>query len=142
VSDIFGKCNRSQTTADEHKAYTRIIDGWLVCKGFGSFFEAVLSDEDGRCIAVKLCKREDGTLKVLKPEMIVGHLLEMSVGSEHTPKGGHAAELAARAGMEVATACGLRSKMKCARREPNPSAPERAHVRGYVWEVRGRWSNS
>ena len=76
VSDVFGKSNRSQTTADEHKAYTRIIDGWLVRKGFGSYFEAVLSDEDGRCLAVKLRKREDGTLKVLKPEMIVGHLLE------------------------------------------------------------------
>ena len=30
VSDVFGKQKRSQTTADEHKMYTRMIDSWLV----------------------------------------------------------------------------------------------------------------
>jgi hypothetical protein len=142
VSDVFGKINRSQTTADEHKMYTRIIDGWLVRKGFGSYFEAVLGD-DGRCIAVRPRKREDGTLKVLKPEMIVGHLLEMSAGSKHTPKGGHAADIAARAAMEVATACGPRSKMKCAARHTNPSAcaaSERGRGRRRANErTNGRW---
>ena len=54
-------------------------------------------------------------IKVLKPQMLIGHLLEMSVGSESTPKGGHAADLAARAATEVASACGPREKMRCAR---------------------------
>ena len=29
VSAVFGNQRRSQTTADEHKMYMRIIDGWL-----------------------------------------------------------------------------------------------------------------
>ena len=81
-------------------------------EGFGSFFEATF--ENGICVLVSARKLEDGTPKVLKPQMLIGYLLEMSVGSKSTPKGGHAADLAARAAMEVATACGLRSKMKCA----------------------------
>ena len=35
VSDVFGKQRRSNTTADEHKMYMRIFDGWLVREGFG-----------------------------------------------------------------------------------------------------------
>ena len=30
VSNVFGKQRRSNTTADEHKMYMRIFDGWLV----------------------------------------------------------------------------------------------------------------
>ena len=56
VSNVFGKQRRSQTTADEHKMYGRLFDGWLVRKGFGSYFEAIVGD-DGRCTAVKLRTR-------------------------------------------------------------------------------------
>lgn len=112
MSEAVAKQKRSVGTADEHKMYTRLFDGWLVREGFGSFFEAII--ENGRCVQVRARKHEDGTLKVIKPQMLIGHLLEMSVGSKGTPKGGHAADLAARAAMEVATACGPRSKMRCA----------------------------
>ena len=30
VTSVFGKQKRSQTTADEHKSYVRMFDGWLV----------------------------------------------------------------------------------------------------------------
>lgn len=83
-------------------------------QGFGSYFEAIV--EDGVCVEVRLRKRADGSVKVVKPQMLVGYLLEMAAGSASTPKGGHAADLAARAATEVATACGPRSQMRCAAR--------------------------
>ena len=106
VSNVFGKQRRSQTTADEHKMYGRLFDGWLVRKGFGSYFESEY--EHGRCVAVRARRREDGTHKVVRAEMLSGALRDMSVGSESAPKGGHASDIAARAGMEVASACGKR----------------------------------
>jgi hypothetical protein len=54
VSDVFGKSNRSQTTADEHKAYTRMIDGWLVRKGF-------LHDRPRWCPLDSMTAAEDNT---------------------------------------------------------------------------------
>lgn len=109
VSAVFGKQLRAQTTADEHMMYTRIFDAWLMREGFGSYFEVDL--EHGRCIAVRARRRPSGEKKVIKPQMLVGYLLQMAVGGESAPKGGHAADLAARAATEVATACGKRSSM-------------------------------
>ena len=37
VAAIFGRQKRANSTADEHKRYIRVIDGWLVRKGFGSW---------------------------------------------------------------------------------------------------------
>ena len=113
ATKIFGKKMRGQSTADEHVMYIRLIDGWLTRMGFGSYVEAELAD--GRCVAVRARRRADGTIKVMRAEMLMGHLLEMAVGGESVPKGGHAADLMARAATEVATACGKRSKMRCAR---------------------------
>ena len=63
-------------------------------------------------VAVRARRLPSGEKKVVKPQMLVGYLLQMAVGGESTPKGGHPADLAARAAMEVASACGLRSHMK------------------------------
>ena len=49
---------------------------------------------------------------MVRPELLVAWLLEMAVGSKTTPKGGTTAYIAAQVGNEVATACGLRSKIK------------------------------
>ena len=52
VTKVLDNQLRSQKTskkaADEHKMYVRLFDEWLVCEGFGSYFEAEL--EHGRCI--------------------------------------------------------------------------------------------
>tara|TARA_B110000046_G_scaffold57696_1_gene64602 strand:+ start:555 stop:839 length:285 start_codon:yes stop_codon:yes gene_type:complete len=45
VSEAVAKQKRSVGTADEHKMYTRLFDGWLVREGFGSFFEAIIENE-------------------------------------------------------------------------------------------------
>ena len=77
----------------------------LASKGEDAYCEAI-DMVDGRCEAVHLRKREDGEVKVIKPQMLIGYLLDMSVGSEDTPKGGHAADVAARAAI---VPCGPRS---------------------------------
>ena len=91
--------------------YVRMIDGWLVRKGFGSYIEAEV-DNDGQLVAVRPRRTATGEIKVVKPQMVIGYLLEMASGSKDTPKGGHAGDLLARAGQEAITACGPRSKMK------------------------------
>ena len=45
--------------------YIRLLDGWFVREGFGSYVEAVVVD--GRCVEVRARRRDDGTMKVLKP---------------------------------------------------------------------------
>ena len=46
VSAVFGAQRRANTTADKHRMYTRMFEGWLVAEGFGSYF-VVEHDEDG-----------------------------------------------------------------------------------------------
>ena len=82
-----------------------------VRKGFGSYVEAEV-DRHGELVAVHPRRTATGEIKVVKPQMIIGYLLEMASGSVDTPKGGHAGDLLARAGQEAVTACGPRSKMK------------------------------
>ena len=91
--------------------YMRMIDGWLVRKGFGSYIEAEV-DKHGQLVEVRPRRTATGEIKVTKPQMIIGYLLEMASGSADTPKGGHAGDLLARAGQEAVTACGPLSKMK------------------------------
>ena len=50
VSSIFGRQKRSNSTAAEHRMYIRIMDGWLVRKGFGSYVEAEF-DKFGELVA-------------------------------------------------------------------------------------------
>ena len=111
VSSVFGRQKRANSTATEHKMYIRMLDGWLVRKGFGSYVEAVL-DGHGQLVAVYPRRTASGALKVVKPQMLIGYLLEMASGSKDTPKGGHAGDLLARAGQEAVSACGRRSDMK------------------------------
>ena len=110
VSAVFGRQKRSNSTAAEHKMYMRIIDGWLVRKGFGSYVEAEV-DKHGVLVEVRARRTATGEIKVVKPQMLIGYLLEMASGSAQTPKGGHAGDLLARAGQEAVSACGPRSKM-------------------------------
>ena len=65
-------------------------------QGFGSYFEADV--ENGLCVAVRARKDpETGVKKVIKAQMLIGHLLEMAAGEKTgVPKGGHAADIAAR----------------------------------------------
>jgi hypothetical protein len=111
VSAVFGRQKRSNSTADEHRMYIRMLDGWLVRKGFGSYVEAIF-DKHGLLVEVRPRRTATGEVKVLKAQMLIGYLLEMASGSKDTPKGGHAGDLLAQAGQEAVSACGVRSKMK------------------------------
>lgn len=112
----FGEQRRSVTTAAEHAQYMRIFDGWLLRSGFGSYVEAVgVTDEaSGVVTKVTVKARVDATgrKKVVRPQLLVGYLLQMAVGSKQTPKGGHLDDLKARAALETASACGKRIAFK------------------------------
>ena len=112
VSGVFSRQRRSVSTAQEHKQYMRLFEGYLVRKNHGSYVSIVL-DEHGMLAEVhaKRCA-ETGEIKVVPPQMLIGWLLDMAVGSQDTPKGTHASEIHARAAQEAATACGKRSEMK------------------------------
>ena len=75
---------RANSTADEHKRYIRTIDGWLVRKGFGSFVEAEV-DKHCQLVAVHARRTASGEIKVMKPQMIIGYLLEMAASSFNVP---------------------------------------------------------
>ena len=111
ISSVFGRQRRSETTAAEHRMYMRVLDGWLVREGFGSYVEVVIN-KAGSIVAVRARRDADGVMKVLRPQMLIAHLLQMAQGAASTPKGGHAADIAARSGQEAVTVCGKRSQMK------------------------------
>ena len=111
IASVYGRLRRSETTAAEHRMYMRVIDDWLVREGFGSYIDADV-DKCGRLLAVRARRNADGTNKVIRPQMLIAHLLQMAQGASSTPKGGHARDIAARAAKEAVTACGKRSMMK------------------------------
>jgi hypothetical protein len=85
-----------------------------VCKNHGSYVSIVL-DEHGMLTEVHAKRSaETGEIKIVPPQMLIGWLLDMAVGSQDTPKGTHASEIHARAAQpqEAASACGKRSGMK------------------------------
>ena len=57
------------------------MDGWLVRKGFGSYVEAEV-DKFGELVAVHPRRTATGELKVVKPQFVIGYLLEMASGSK------------------------------------------------------------
>ena len=65
VSAVFGRQKRSNSTADEHRMYIRMLDGWLVRKGFGSYVEAIF-DKHGLLVEVRPRRTATGEVKVLK----------------------------------------------------------------------------
>ena len=111
VANGFGRQKRSNHTADEHRAYTRRFQDWLSRKGFGVYFVAEL-DKFGGLVEVRCKKTRDAhgrvVPKVVKPQFIIGWLLDMAAASPDAPKGGHADDIKARAGEEAPTAEFLR----------------------------------
>lgn len=88
---------------------------WAVRSGFGHFAEPRpdAGDEPPLLRAVK--DEATGQIKMLKPEMIVGLLLEMATGDDNMPKGGHKDDVTLRDAMKgarVAAIAGPRSGWK------------------------------
>ena len=94
ATETFKEGHRATSTALEHDMYMRLINCWAERSGFGTYVvrrENVGVDPP----TVRAAKDErTGELMVLKPEMIVGLLLEMATGDENMPKGGHPEDLA------------------------------------------------
>ena len=77
ISSVFGQHRRSETTAAEHRIYMRVLDGWLVREGFGSYVEVVVN-KAGSIVAVRARRDAAGVKKVLRPQMLIAHLLQMA----------------------------------------------------------------
>ena len=100
ATETFKDGHRATSTADEHDMYMRLINCWTERSGFGTYVVA-REDANGQAPTVRAALDEvTGLPKVLKPEMIVGMLLEMATGDENMPKGGHPDDLARLAGTD------------------------------------------
>ena len=96
-------------TALEHDMYMRLINCWAERSGFGTFVIRREDAGDGEPPTVRAAKDVKGELMVLKPEMIVGLLLEMATGDENMPKGGHPEDLARLAATDDKNLAGPRA---------------------------------
>ena len=76
----------------EHDMYMRLINCWAERSGFGTYVVPREGAKDTPAVRAAVDKRT-GLPMVLKPEMIVGLLLEMATGDENMPKGGHPDDL-------------------------------------------------
>ena len=108
VSAAFGAQLRSQTTGDEHKAYMRILERYLVRTGFGSYVEVIVDKTAGLGYVLRARRDASGAIKMLPPQIFVGYLLEMAVGSKEVPKGGHVDDVRVAVITELSSACGQR----------------------------------
>ena len=117
ATQTFKESHRAESTAREHDMYMRLINCWAERSGFGTF---VVPQEgaDGKSPAVRAARdAATGELKVLRPEMIVGMLLEMATGDPNMPKGGHSDDLEMLKAMDEKQILGPRTAYKRKRGE-------------------------
>jgi len=96
ATETFKEGHRATSTALEHDMYMRLINCWAERSGLGTFVvgrDGAKDPPDSSCSCGAVDERT-GLPMVLKPEMIVGLLLEMATGDENMPKGGHPDDLA------------------------------------------------
>ena len=109
----FKEGNRAASTAAEHDMYVRLINCWAERSGFGTYAIERKGNADGTSAAMQIAREaRSKALRVLKPEMIVGLLLEMATGDPNMPKGGHASDLARLAKSDAKNICGPRTQWK------------------------------
>ena len=92
ATETFKEGHRATSTAMEHDMYMRLINCWAERSGFGTYVVPREGAKDTPAVRAAVDKRT-GLPMVLKPEMIVGLLLEMATGDENMPKGGHPDDL-------------------------------------------------
>ena len=95
ATETFKESHRATTTAMEHDMYMRLVNCWAERSGFGTYVVRREGVDKMNPPAVRAARDADtGEMRVLRPEMIVGLLLEMATGDENMPKGGHPDDLA------------------------------------------------
>ena len=93
-TETLTESHRATSTATEHDMYMRLINRWAERSGFGTYVVPREGVERDNPPAVRAARDErTGALRVLRPEMIVGLLLEMATGDANMPKGGHPDDL-------------------------------------------------
>ncbi len=109
----FKEGHRATSTAAEHDMYVRLVNCWAERSGFGTYAIERKASDGCSSPAVQIAKDpRTGAMRVLKPEMVVGMLLEMATGDQNMPKGGHASDLARLAKSDSLNICGPRKEWK------------------------------
>ena len=112
ATETFKEGHRATSTALEHDMYMRLINCWAERSGFGTFV-VPRENANGEAPTVRAPVDKRKRLpKVLKPEMIVGLLLEMATGDENMPKGGHPDDLTLLAATDEKQLTGPRRSWK------------------------------
>ena len=93
--------------------YVRLVSCWAERSGFGTYAVERKAKDGCTSPAVQIAKdARTGAMRVLKPEMIVGMLLEMATGDENMPKGGHKVDLESLTTTDDKNICGPRLDWK------------------------------
>ena len=117
ATETFKESHRAESTAAEHDMYMRLINCWAERSGFGTYV-VPREGADGKSPAVRAARdAKTGELRVIRPEMIVGMMLEMATGDPNMPKGGHADDLAMLASTDAKQMLGPRTSYKRKRGE-------------------------
>jgi hypothetical protein len=115
ATETFKEGHRATSTAIEHDMYMPLINCWAERSGFGTHVVG-REDSDGQAPTVRApLDDKTGLPMMLKPEMIVGLLLEMATGDENMPKGGHPDDLDRLAGTDEKNLAGRRIAWKRSR---------------------------
>ena len=104
VTRVFGRVHQTNETLEEHDRYMVWIAAWAQISRFGEFVEIDESLKPGADGYLKPKLNEDGSQRVVLPEMLTGMLLEMASGAKSTPKGGLNELLKAHMDLAVASA--------------------------------------
>ena len=104
VTRVFGRVHQTNATLEEHDRYMVWIAAWAQISGFGEFVVIDESLKPGADGYLKPKLNEDGSQRVVLPEMLTGMLLEMASGAKSTPKGGLNELLKAHMDLAVASA--------------------------------------
>ena len=104
VTRVFGRVHQTNETLEEHDRYMVWIAAWAQISGFGEFVVIDESLKPGADGYLKPKLNEDGSQRVVLPEMLTGMLLEMASGAKSTPKGGLNKLLKAHMDLAVASA--------------------------------------
>ena len=105
VTRVFGRIHQTNATLEEHDRYMVWIAAWAQISGFGEYLEIDERLKPGDDGYVKPKLADDGSQRVMMPEMLVGMLLEMASGAKSAPKGGLKELLEAHAALAGESAC-------------------------------------
>ena len=86
----FAKGSSIKSTTKEHESYAVNISEWSKSMGMGPLFEKAEADDTGPVFEnIKPVSKSDGSMKVMRPELLKAMMSMMAVGDARAPKNLH-----------------------------------------------------